>query len=140
MAARRTVDNAHPAWGWFCIVLGFYPLALARGWIPDEPDPANAPPWVMALVGIVFIGAGCLILLRGRSRFQHLFAAIITGALALVGLWAALLSSDDGFSGGLFFLSRETNVTPGRWMFGLGALITLAIFVWALYLFNRGDD
>ncbi len=140
MSSRKTARDAHPAWGWLCIALGLYPIAIAFDWLPVEPDTVHAPPWVLALCGLVFISGGCLILLRGRSHLQHLFAACIAGSFALVGMWVALLSADDGFSGGLFFLSRESNVTLGRWMFGLGALISLAIFAWAWYLYNRGDD
>lgn len=140
MTTRRAPGEAHPAWGWLCIALGLYPIAIAFDWLPVDPDNVHAPPWVLALCGLVFISGGCLILLRDRGHFQHLFAAIIAGAFALVGMWAALLSSDDGFSGGLLFLSHDANVTLGRWIFGLGALISLAICAWAWYLFNRGDD
>ena len=77
---------------------------------------------------------------RGAGAGGPVFLSRDAGCFALVGIWVALLSDDEGFSGGLFFLSRESNVALGRWMFGLGALISLAIFARAWYLYNRGDD
>lgn len=139
LPARRGKPRAHPGWGWLCIALGLFPLALALDLLPQDPARVQAPLWVLALCGIVFISGGCMILLGQHARLNDLLAGMIAFSFAAIGFWVALLAPVDGFSGGLFFLSREGNVMLGRWLFGGGAVMSLLLGVYALHR-ARGDD
>lgn len=140
MARKRMVQDPHPLWGWLCIALGLFPLGIALDLLPVDPRGVHAPPWVLALCGLVFISGGGLILLHRHRILQHLFAGTIAASFGLVGLWVALFAPDDGFSGGIFFVSDETNVAIARWFFGAGAVLALAIFAAAMLRIGRGDD
>lgn len=140
MTQRKEIGDAHPLWGWLCVALGLFPLGIAFGLLPVDPDSVHAPPWVLALCGVVFISGGGLILLHRHRYLQHLFAGAITASFGLVGLWVALFAPDDGFSGGFLFVSDETNVAIARWLFGIGAVLALAIFAAAMFRIGRGDD
>ncbi len=140
MAKRHTNQDAHPLWGWLCVALGLFPLGVAFDFVPVDPRGVHAPPWVLALCGLVFISGGGLILLHRHRILQHLFAGTIVASFGLVAMWVALFAPDDGFSGGFFFVSDATNVTIARWVFGAGAVLALAIFAAAMLRIGRGDD
>lgn len=113
-------------------MLGLYPIAIAAGVLEVDPDSLNAPPWILALCGLVFVIAGCMVLLGQHGRINDILAALILLSFALVGAWVSLFSPAEGFSGGLPLLSRETNRLLGRVIFGLGALLSFSLFVYAL--------
>ena len=140
MARPQRPGDAHPLWGWLCVALGLFPLGIAFDLLPVDPRGVRAPPWVLALCGLVFVSGGGLILLHRQRILQQLFAGTITASFGLVGLWVALLAPADGFSGGFFFVSAETNVTIARWLFGVGAVLALAICAIAMLRIGRGDD
>jgi predicted branched-subunit amino acid permease len=60
--------------GLFCIALGAYPLAIAFGLIPVGDTKILAPMWVVALSGVVFLIAGCMILLKDHFWAKDLLA------------------------------------------------------------------
>ena len=109
-------------------------LLIATGVIDVEPT-AGTPHWVVGLAGLAFVIAGFMIFLRHHSRALDLMAAILLGAFTLMAAWVTFDSSSEGFSGGIPFLPREMNVSLGRVIFGLGALICFAMFLWALKRF-----
>lgn len=120
--------------GLLCIALGFYPLSIALGLLPVDEVKVMAPMWVIALSGIVFVIAGGMILLGNHSWANDLLAGILCLLFGIMGTWVSLFSSSEGFSGGVPLLSPESNVTLGRWMFGIGALLSFAI---SAYAFRR---
>ena len=120
--------------GLLCIALGCYPLAIAFGVLPVDATKVMAPMWIVALSGTVFLIAGCMILLGNHSWANDLLAGILCLLFGIMGAWTALLASGEGFSGGLWFLSHDTNVALGRWVFGIGALICFTI---SAYAFRR---
>lgn len=130
----RHSEGTRSILGLFCIALGIYPLAIAFGFIPVDEGQVLAPMWVVALCGIVFLIAGCMIFLATHSRASDMLAAILCLLFGIVGAWVSLLSPSEGFSGGIPLLSQESNVTLGRWMFGGGAVICFAI---SAYAFRR---
>lgn len=75
-----------------------------------------------------------MILLANHTRANDLLAGVLCLLFAIMGAWVALFSASEGFSGGWFFLSYEQNVALGRWVFGIGSLLNLAI---AAYAFRR---
>lgn len=75
--------------------------------------------------------AGLMIFLAQHPRANDFLAGVLCTLFGCMGVWVALFSSSDGFSGGWFFLSDEQNETIGRWLFGFGALVSFAIATWA---------
>lgn len=128
---RLLSTRARIGYGVACIALGCYPIALGLG-IVEADSGLAAPPWVVVSAGLAFIIAGSMILFAHNSRANDLFAGILLLLFCATGIWVAGFSSDQGFSGGLPFVSRETNIMIGRWLFGLGALISFAMAVYAL--------
>lgn len=114
-----------------CVALGLYPLSIALGLLPVDTADVMAPMWVVASSGIVFLIAGCMIFLANHSWANDLLAGSLCLLFGAIGAWVSLFGSSKGFSGGLGFLSEEANTSLGRWVFGLGALISFAISVYA---------
>jgi hypothetical protein len=120
--------------GLACIALGCYPLSISLGILPVDEAKVMAPAWVVAMSGIVFVIAGGMILLGNRSWANDLLAGILCLLFGIMGTWVSLFSASEGFSGGMPLLPHESNVTLGRWMFGIGALVCFAI---SAYAFRR---
>jgi hypothetical protein len=72
-----------------------------------------------------------MILFANHSRANDLLAGVLLLLFGVLGTWVSALGSNDGFSGGLPFLTAELNIVVGRWAFGLGALICFALSVYA---------
>lgn len=120
--------------GLLCIALGFYPFSIALGILPVDEAKVMAPMWVVATSGIMFVIAGGMILLGSHSWANDSLAGILCLLFGGMGTWVSLFSSSEGFSGGIPLLPHESNVTLGRWMFGIGALISFAV---SAYAFRR---
>lgn len=116
-----------------CIALGCYPVALGLGLLPVDEAGLSAPLWVVAGAGFAFIIAGFMILFARHSRINDLLAGVLLLLFGTMGIWVSLFSSSEGFSGGLPFLSQELNILLGRWLFGLGALISFAMCGYAFW-------
>lgn len=128
----ESAKQGHPILAWVCIVSGFVLLLVATGVISAGESQVNAPSWVIAVCGVVFTLAGCMILLGRHSRLNDVFAALVCFSFTAVGIWAAMFSPDEGFSNPLPILSRETNVLISRWGFGCGAILSFLIAVYAV--------
>ena len=121
--------RARLGYGIACVAIGCYPIAMALGVFPDvEP---NAPGWVVAGAGIVFVIAGLMILLATHTRANDLLAGVLLFIFGAMGVWVSIFSPDEGFSGGLPFLPDDLNIVLGRWLFGLGSIVTFAMCAWA---------
>lgn len=130
--ARSLSGRARLAYGLGCVALGCYPLALSLGLLPVGEAGFNAPLWVVAGAGFVFIIAGLMILLANHSRANDLLAGVLLLLFGIMGAWVSLFGSSEGFSGGLPLVSREVNTLVGRGLFGLGALISFAMCGYAI--------
>mgnify|MGYP003637148135 CR=1 FL=1 len=133
-----TQRNNHTLVGWLCVAAGAFILATAAGLIPVPEEDINAPTWVIALCGLVFLVGGVMAFAGTRSRLNSLFAAILCGAFGAIGAWVTFFSPAESISGGVPFLAQSTNAAIGRWVFGFGTLITLGIGAIALREFLRG--
>lgn len=131
--ARSLSRRARLVLGLGCIALGCYPIALGLGFLPADGGAAKAPLWIVAGAGLVFVIAGLMILLADHARANDLLAGVLLLLFGIIGAWASLFSSSEGFSGGLPFLSRDLNTLIGRWIFGLGALICFAMCGYAFW-------
>ena len=128
----KSANKAHSVYGWMCILIGLYPIALAFGFIELDNSTAHAPMWVIALCGIVFLIGGCMILLNQHTRLIDLLAALICLSFAAIGMWVSLFSPSEGFSGGIPFIPNQTNIMISRWVFGSGAVVSFLIFIYAV--------
>lgn len=90
--------------------------------------------WVIGLCGFVFVIGGCMLFLAEHARTNDLLAGVLCMVFAVIGAWVSLFGPSEAFSGGLAFLSHGQNVMLGRWVFGIGALISVSI---AIYAFRR---
>ena len=129
--SSRRPDRAHPLWGWFCISLGLYAVALATELLPADAAMLSAPMWVIFLCGVVFVLGGAMLLVDRNSKLNALCASLLLLVMGVIGAWIALLGPAAGFSGGIPFLPDAYNVTVARWVFGLGALVSFMILVHA---------
>lgn len=127
----RDPERNRFALGLLCIALGVFPLSIALGLLPVDEADVYAPMWVVAISGIVFLIAGCMIFLGNHSWANDLLAGVLCLLFGIVGIWVSLFSPSEGFSGGVPLLSKAANVTLARWVFGSGALICFAISVYA---------
>lgn len=131
MAEPRQPDRGRLITGILCVVLGFLPVAIALRVIPVSDEQLHAPMWIVALSGVVFIIAGCMIFLANHTWANDLLAGVLCLLFGVAGTWVAFLSPSDGFSGGIPLLSQATNVMLGRGVFGFGAILSFAISVYA---------
>ena len=131
---RQPAKRSRLTWGLVCVALGCYPVSIALGLLPVDEARVMAPMWVVAMSGIMFVIAGGMILLGDHSWANDLLAGVLCLLFGIMGAWVSLFSSSEGFSGGVPLLSNDSNVTLGRWMFGLGAIISFAV---AAYAFRR---
>jgi len=127
-----STSHAHPGWGWFCIILGLYPIAIATELWPVDATAVHVPIWVVFLCGVVFLMGGAMILIDRDSKFNAVCAAILLMGMGAVGAWVTVLGPPAGFSGGMPFLPGEYNVIFARWVFGCGALVSFMISAYAI--------
>ena len=92
----------------------------------------HAPLWVIFLCGVVFLLGGAMLLVDRNSKFNALCASLLLLVMGVIGAWVALLGPAAGFSGGIPFLPQAYNVTLARWVFGLGALVSFMMLVYAI--------
>lgn len=111
----------------FLIVTGVVIALIALGTIPVDPESIHAPNWIIGLLGLLFLGGGLATVANPRSSLASWSAGTMVISITIVSAWVALYGPSEQFSGDLPFLSRETNVTIARIVFGLVALLGLAI-------------
>lgn len=134
--------NGRVICGLFAAGTGLLMLLFGLGILPFTPHPGDAPVWVMAVAGLMFLLVGVSITigaLQGVSQsgevpentdwrlrlFYYLAGLGAVVALATIGSWVAFGPGERSFSGpGMFLLSREANNVIGRIVFGLGTVLT----------------
>ena len=122
-----------------CIVLGAIPISMAFGLISAKPESMHAPPYIVALAGLLFWFAAASILSGPtRPRLNHLFGGVLLAIFAAVGGWVAIFGTDSSFGGGMPFVSHATNGWIARTIFGAGAILCAALSVYALGKAARG--
>lgn len=138
MPRNQPPEKHHPVWAAVLILLGCYPLAIATGWLDVPPESVRAPLWVLALVGVVFVIAGGMVMVGQQSRWNHFLAGVLCTIFGVVGGWVALFAPSEGFSGGFPLFSHAINTAIGRWVFGLGALLSFSLALYGFRLFLQG--
>ena len=130
--------KAHPVWAAVCILLGLYPLAIVFGVLDVPAADLRAPLWIVALVGLVFVIGGCMVLIGQASRWNDFLAGILCLMFSAMGAWVALYGPAEGFYGGIPLLRPGANVIVSRWVFGIGAVLSLLIAGWAFSRWSNG--
>lgn len=100
----------------------------------------NSPRWVLGLCGFVFALAGVMIFLGENSGINNLLAALMILSFGCIGAWVTFYGDAADFSGGLPFLSNESNVILARTMFGISTAICFAISAYAIRLHLRSKN
>lgn len=109
-------------------------VAAAYNEGPMSDAAKNAPDWIIALGGWVFVGCGLLLVDLPRIM-THLVAGATVLAFTASFAWVALFGDARHFSPGPAWLSEETNLLTARIIFGMAALLGAAIFVFAMRYF-----
>jgi hypothetical protein len=127
------LDKGDIAVALVAIACGGYALLVAAEVVPvDMAD--NTPRWIAGLVGGTFVVAGLMVFLRNYSRALDLMAALLLAAFTLLAAWVAVYGAEE-VSGGVPFLPRDMNVSIGRVMFGMGAVMCFGGFLYAVQRF-----
>ena len=131
---RSLSGRARVVYGTGCMLLGCYPIALALGIVPVDDAELTAPRFVVGGAGLALLVAGLMIFLANHPRTNNFLAGVLLLLFGSIGMWVSVLSSNDGFSGGIPFIPAELNILVGRWVFGFGALICFAFSMYAFRL------
>lgn len=140
MSDDPTSDSAKavsPIYGWMVVAVGVFIILISLGVIDNHDPSPPAAPWVVAVSGGVFLLAGMMILVGRNSRWNSLLAAILCTGFGVLGFWATFLAPAAGMSGGIPFAPRGVNATLGRFLFGLGTLISFLMAAYAFRDFRR---
>lgn len=122
-------------------------LALALGWIPIDPAKLEAPRWVIASAGVMFIAGGMMPLGHAFSLpawLGPLTGLIAAAALALVFNWIAFFPGERHFSGSSSLLGFQMGTSAagemsGRIVFGACAMLVDALVLVGLVRLLRGS-
>lgn len=90
------------------LLMGGYTLGIGLGWIPIDPSQLHAPRWVIAGVGLPFVGAGLGIL--GIPWISDLRNQMVVMLIVFAGILNWMAFSDDP----LCFGSRADHLRPRR--------------------------
>lgn len=140
MNAQDPDANKSVSWGAVMVVLALVLFLVAAGVIPTGGEVPVAPPMVVTMAGLVLAAGGVALMLPPNSRLRLALVAVLVAGFVAIGGWIAFYGTPGTISGGLSFLPRETNALLGRLVFGIGALISIAIlFVVLRQLHGRPD-
>ncbi len=129
--------------GAFILMGGFIFLA-ATGAIPSDPESFQAPRWVVALVGVLFMWGGIMAAFQGLNwsdspayrLVNNLMGWVLVLLLAIPFNWVAFGEGERHFTGGISlpFVSFGTRAseTSGRAGFGCFAGVLDILLVWWL--------
>lgn len=118
---------------------GLFIILVAIDIIPIDENDLNAPRWVLGMCGFVTSLAGIMVITGQSSKWNNLLAAVLIISMGTIGVWVALFSASENFSGGIPMLSETANISLSRWVFGIGAVICFAIAGYALKLFYKSN-
>jgi hypothetical protein len=123
--------------GVLALVAGSLVVGLGAGWITSAPENLKAPRWVIISAGLTFIFAGVSMLgpRSADSLLAALIGALLVSFFAAVGCWVAFGSGPRHFGGaigsGSTVIATQASEWSGRTLFGLGAVLLLAMSAWA---------
>ncbi len=123
----------------FFILRGVMILFAAFGVGPMSGSKVHAPMWIIGLAGVLFTSAGVVVIAPSQA-IVRIAAGILVVGLSAIFAWVALFGEAQYFSGGLSIFSNATEVMIARVLFGLVAILGIAIAVNALLKTLRKGD
>ncbi len=132
----------------FSVCMGGVIFLAALGAIPSDPQSFQAPRWVVAAGGLLFMLAGMAVAFQGlrQTSFGRTPVWELCNALLAMGLvlllaipfhWVAFGPGERRFTGGwgLPFLrvSAPPSELPGRALFGTAAVFLDVVFLWGTF-------
>jgi hypothetical protein len=135
------------------LLAGTFVCLVALEWIEVDPASIHAPRWVLGVCGGMFALTGLAIfyyavvnaLGRGPGSETDenafpvvgwLLGLVISGGLAVVASWVAFGPGERTFTGsvgvGGIGAGGPASESAGRWVFGIGAVMTGAFTLWGL--------
>lgn len=130
-------SRARVVMGFLFVLGGIYPILAALN-VPGLNEGKNAPDWVVALAGVLFMFGGAAIWAQGTAAekmVSNVAGIAILCGLAAIANWIAFGAGERACSGGfsLWFFSGEREA--GQWecraAFGIGAAMLDAIILLA---------
>lgn len=130
-------------------------ILIALDWIHVDPSSIHAPRWVLGVCGAMFALPGAWILYHGLANavgggppaerpedgdafrvVPWLIGMVITGGMTAVAAWVAFGPGERTFGGGAaigpLHVGGSSSETPGRAVFGVGAVLVGAFTVWGV--------
>jgi hypothetical protein len=135
--------------GIMMMLMGGLVLAIGFGLIGNDPSKVNAPPWVIAVFGGMFILAGLWANLKqamdqntaGAGWINFLFALLVMLAISVICLWIGFGPGQRVFvhNSGNFHDKTSLLVDPtlGRIFFGLFGILMSGVTVAVAVLQGR---
>ena len=131
--------------GLLCLVIAALILAGAAGLLPAHPEAhEEAPRWVVACIGLVFLAGGLVPINAAFALpnwLNQLVGITVTAGLALVFNWVAFFPGERHFTMSVsvpgLSMGGGGGQLAGRAMFGLAALLGDAMVLWGLWRMLR---
>ena len=125
--------------GFFCILMGVMISLVAFDMGSMGSATKNAPNWIIGLGGAIFIGGGAMLLKPGPVIGQ-ITAGVTVISFTTIFAWIALFGRAEHFSSSWSIFSPATQVVFARILFGLVALLGLAISINAIRTHLKKDS
>lgn len=130
----RSAYQGGPWLGGACIAAGLLLISLGFEWIPSAPGSVKAPPWILALTGLVVAVAGGMALANwtGHTWLTDVLALAVFVGFAMLASWVAFGPGPRSFTAE-FGGSGEgvpVNDGVGRTAFAVSAAVLWALVPW----------
>lgn len=114
-----------------CLAGGVALGGESLGFFPAEYLLLEAPRAVVLGAGVVLVLAGFMLLARDH-RASDSIASILLLTIAAIAGWVTFYAPEGTINRLLPFIPTEVNDALGRLLFGLGAIVSVGMALWAL--------
>ena len=104
---------------------------VSLGFFPADYLVLEAPRAVVLGAGVVLVLAGFMLLARDH-RASDSIASILLLTIAAIAGWVTFYAPEGTINRLLPFIPTEVNDALGRLLFGLGAIVSVGMALWAL--------
>ena len=110
-------------------LVGLLLMLVATNVIPTADEKFHVPRWVLFVCGLIFALPGVASLFPRHSEAPRYLIAAMIFCFGVVGIACGLLGESEHFSGGLPFVSHETNTRLARGVFVFFGMICFLLSV-----------
>lgn len=136
--SRQMTPREQKIFGGIFIIVGLFIVGIGLNVVPIDENDLHAPRWILTLAGLVFVIPGIMVLTLGTGKEK--LVGIIGGPLMLLIMtiipgWIALgpgTRECSGTSSFIFSTSRTVADLECRFVFGIGGLLVLLIFIFSI--------